>query len=64
LWIVPIVNKSHRLCGIAQPFQGLVTEESMNTMPEELAKQHCRFLNSVHFKGKGVPMNIFYLEWE
>jgi len=59
-----VVNTAARLCGIAQPFQGLVTEESMKTMPKEMTKQHCRFLNSVHFKGKGDPMNIFYLESE
>ncbi|MDX8403790.1 MAG: adenylate/guanylate cyclase domain-containing protein [Mariprofundaceae bacterium] len=59
-----VVNTAARLCGIAQPFQGLVTEESMNIMPKELTKKHCRFLNSVHFKGKGEPMNIFYLELE
>ena len=57
-----VVNTAARLCGIAQPFQGLVTEESMKTMPIEMSKQHCRFLNSVHFKGKVEPMNIFYLE--
>lgn len=59
-----VVNTAARLCGIAQPFQGLVTEESMKTMPKEMTKQHCRFLNSVHLKGKGEPMNIFYLEVE
>ncbi len=59
-----VVNTAARLCGIAQPFQGLVTEESRKTMPEKLAKKHCRFLNAVHFKGKGEPMNIFYLELE
>jgi len=57
-----VVNTAARLCGIAQPFQGLVTEESMQTMSEAKRKQHCRFLNSVHFKGKGEAMNIFYLE--
>ena len=57
-----VVNTAARLCGIAQPFQGLVTEESMKTMPKELTRQYCRFLNSVHFKGKGDSMNIFYLE--
>ena len=59
-----VVNTAARLCGIAQPFQGLVTEESRKTMPEEMYKKHCRFLNSVHFKGKVEPMNIFYLERE
>jgi len=57
-----VVNTAARLCGIAQPFQGLVTEESMKTMPKAMTKQHCRFLNAVHFKGKGEAMNIFYLE--
>ena len=57
-----VVNTAARLCGIAQPFQGLVTEESMKTMPKEMTKQYCRFLNAVHFKGKVEPMNIFYLE--
>lgn len=59
-----VVNTAARLCGIAQPFQGLITEESRKTMPEKMVKKHCRFLNSVHFKGKSEPMNIFYLELE
>ncbi len=59
-----VVNTAARLCGIAQPFQGLVTEESMRTMPKAMTKQYCRFLNSVHFKGKAEAMNIFYLELE
>ena len=57
-----VVNTAARLCGIAQPFQGLVTESSMHTMPDDMVKKHCRFLNAVHFKGKSEAMNIFYLE--
>ncbi|MDX8395550.1 MAG: adenylate/guanylate cyclase domain-containing protein [Mariprofundaceae bacterium] len=57
-----VVNTAARLCGIAQPFQGLMTEESMKTLSEESAHKHCRFLNSVYFKGKRESMNIFYVE--
>jgi len=57
-----VVNTSARICGIAQPFQGLVTEDAMKNMPRDAAHKYCRFLNSVHFKGKAEPMNIFYLE--
>lgn len=57
-----VVNTSARLCGIAQPFQGLVSEDAMNVMPSDEALKYCRFLNSIHFRGKAEPMNIFYIE--
>jgi len=57
-----VPNTAARLCGIAQPFQGLITENCLHRIPEELVKKHCRYLNSVYFKGKRDGMEVFYID--
>ena len=57
-----VANTAARLCGIAQPFQGLMTEDCLRLIPESMAKKHCRYLNSVYFKGKSSGMEVFYVE--
>jgi len=57
-----VPNTAARLCGIAQPFQGLITEDCLRIIPKELAKKHCRYLNSVYFKGKSDGMEVFYID--
>ena len=57
-----VPNTAARLCGIAQPFQGLITEHCMRMIPDEIAKQHCRYLNAVYFKGKNNGMDVFYID--
>jgi len=57
-----VPNTAARLCGIAQPFQGLITEDCLRIIPDDLAKKHCRYLNSVYFKGKRDGMEVFYVD--
>ncbi len=57
-----VANTAARLCGIAQPFQGLMTEDCLRLMPKDLVKKHCRYLNSVYFKGKSSGMEVFYID--
>ncbi|MDQ6967548.1 MAG: adenylate/guanylate cyclase domain-containing protein [Mariprofundaceae bacterium] len=59
-----VPNTAARLCGIAQPFQGLMTEACMRIIPDDLAKKYCRYLNSVYFKGKRDGMDVFYVDVE
>ena len=57
-----VPNTAARLCGIAQPFQGLMTEDCINIIPQHLVDRHCRFLNTIYFKGKRDGMNVFYVD--
>jgi len=57
-----VVNTTARLCGIAQPFQGLLTESSMHIIPDALSDKYCRYLNTIYFKGKRDGMNVFYVD--
>jgi len=58
-----VVNTAARLCGVAQPFQGLLTEDYVKTVPADLVEKHVRFLNAIHFKGKRESMNVFYVDF-
>jgi len=57
-----VANTAARLCGIAQPFQGLITEACMNLIPNALSEKYCRYLNAIYFKGKRDGMNVFYVD--
>ncbi|MDX8390645.1 MAG: adenylate/guanylate cyclase domain-containing protein [Mariprofundaceae bacterium] len=54
-----VVNTAARLCGIAGPFQALITEQAVQALPENTAEKHCRFFKSQHFKGKFDPTNVY-----
>jgi len=56
-----VVNTAARLCGIAAPFQALMTEAAMRELPEAMARRHCRFFQDVHFKGKFEPTRVYSL---
>jgi len=56
-----VVNTAARLCGIAAPFQALITEAAVSGLPEEMAREHCRFFQDVHFKGKFEPTAVYSL---
>ncbi len=56
-----VVNTAARLCGIAAPFQALMTEAAVKELPEAMARQHCRFFQDVHFKGKFEPTKVYSL---
>ena len=56
-----VVNTAARLCGIAAPFQALITEAAVRGLPEEMARAHCRFFQDVHFKGKFEPTRVYSL---
>jgi len=57
-----VANTAARLCGIAQPFQGLLTESCMKIIPSDISNKYCRYLNSMHFKGKRDGMDVFYVD--
>ncbi|MDQ6994723.1 MAG: adenylate/guanylate cyclase domain-containing protein [Mariprofundaceae bacterium] len=57
-----VANTAARLCGIAQPFQGLLTEACMKIIPNHLNETYCRYLNAIYFKGKREGMNVFYID--
>jgi len=57
-----VANTAARLCGVAQPFQGLMTESCMNIISRALSDKYCRYLNAIYFKGKRDGMNVFYVD--
>jgi len=57
-----VVNTAARLCGIARPFDALITGPVMFRLPEELASGLCREYCSTQFKGKSSPMQVYRIE--
>jgi len=49
-----VVNTAARLCGIASPFQALMTENAVRAIPEDMAEKHCCFYRNEHFKYQPV----------
>jgi len=54
-----VVNTAARLCGIAGPFQALITDDARCGLPEAVAKEHCKFYRRQMFKGKSMPMDVY-----
>lgn len=57
-----VVNTAARLCGIAAPFQALMTEDAVRAIPREMAKKNCCFYRDQHFKGKFEPTRVYSLK--
>ncbi|MDX8401496.1 MAG: adenylate/guanylate cyclase domain-containing protein, partial [Mariprofundaceae bacterium] len=55
-----VVNTAARLCGIAHPYQALLTEAVFARLPRQ-ARRDCRFLRSHRFKGKKAETAIYEL---
>ncbi|MFQ5519476.1 MAG: adenylate/guanylate cyclase domain-containing protein, partial [Mariprofundus sp.] len=47
-----VANTAARLCGLAQPFQALVTESGVAGISEPMRASHCFHLRAQQFKGK------------
>jgi len=54
-----VANTAARLCGVAKPFQALVTADVAFDIPTRLRDQHCRYLCPRTFKGKKQPIDIY-----
>ncbi len=54
-----VANTAARLCGVAEPFQALITADVAGDIPPRLREQRCRYLSSRTFKGKKAPMDIY-----
>jgi len=57
-----VANTAARLCGIAHPFQALVTEAVVTSISSESRKQYCNFLRAQTFKGKKQAINIYEVD--
>ncbi|MDX8391836.1 MAG: adenylate/guanylate cyclase domain-containing protein [Mariprofundaceae bacterium] len=57
-----VVNTAARLCGIAEPFQALMTEQALRGMPVDLAEKHCCFHRQQKFKGKLMATAIYRIK--
>ena len=56
-----VANTAARLCGIAQPFQGLVTEACLEGIPDALRHHSCHYLDVIKLKGKQQGIAVFYV---
>jgi len=54
-----VTNTAARLCGVARPFQALLTKSVTLDIPANIREQHCRYLSSRTFKGKKHPIDIY-----
>lgn len=57
-----VVNTAARLCGIAAPFQALMTENVVGVIPEDMAEEYCCFYRNEHFKGKFGATGVYSLK--
>lgn len=54
-----VVNTAARLCGIAGPFQALITDDARSGLPSDFAEMHCHFFRRQQFKGKALPIDVY-----
>ncbi len=54
-----VANTAARLCGIAHPFQALVTEAVVARLSDDVRQRHCAFLRAQSFKGKSQALDIY-----
>ncbi|MDQ6986692.1 MAG: adenylate/guanylate cyclase domain-containing protein [Mariprofundaceae bacterium] len=57
-----VVNTAARLCGIAKPFQALITDKALRALPVAMAEKHCRFYRQQQFKGKSMPIDVYCIK--
>lgn len=53
-----VANTAARLCGIAEPFQALLSADVVRALPEDVAAK-CRYHCRRRFKGKSRPMDVY-----
>jgi class 3 adenylate cyclase len=54
-----VANTAARLCGVAEPFQALVSEDVVNEIPSWMRKRYCTYLRSEMLKGKTKGIEIY-----
>jgi class 3 adenylate cyclase len=54
-----VANTAARLCGIAKPFQALISEDVANEIPSWMHQQYCTYLRPQIFKGKTKEIEIY-----
>lgn len=54
-----VANTAARLCGIAKPFQGLITEACLHDIPDTLRQSSCHALGLVKLKGKQQGITVY-----
>ncbi len=57
-----VVNTAARLCGIAKPFQALITDNALRGLPAEVVEKHCCFYRQQQFKGKSMPIDVYCIK--
>ncbi|MDX8387797.1 MAG: adenylate/guanylate cyclase domain-containing protein [Ghiorsea sp.] len=53
------VNTAARLCGIAEPFKALMTEDFINTLPQDETRDEYAFVERALFKGKRDSIRVY-----
>lgn len=53
------VNTAARLCGIAEPFKVLMTEDFVHTLPDDGSRDQVAFVERALFKGKRDTVRIY-----
>jgi len=53
------VNTAARLCGIAEPFKALMTQNFIDTLQDNEIKEHYAFVEKALFKGKREAIRIY-----
>jgi len=54
-----VANTAARLCGVARPFQALITADVVFDIPDDMRAQYCHYLCPRTFKGKKQPIDIY-----
>lgn len=54
-----VANTAARLCGIAKPFQALISGDVANEIPDLMREQYCTYLRSEMLKGKAKKIDIY-----
>jgi len=57
-----VVNTAARLCGIAKPFQALITDNALHGLPVGMAEKCCQFYRQQQFKGKSMPIDVYCIK--
>ena len=53
------VNTAARLCGIAEPFKALMTQNFIDSLQNDEIKEHYAFVEKALFKGKREAIRIY-----
>ena len=54
-----VVNTAARLCGLASPFQALLTERVLSDVPDDVRRRYCRYLRRQPIRGKKQAVEIY-----